>query len=997
MSAVVQFPGGKHGESTYKGKKITRGPSGVTISDVNAPLDPGTKTHRGNLAKKMTESERRLLASRICEYIEVDKQSRADWERREAIGLALMGVNELPEEMAAWKAKVDSPGGAQVKMPLVIEASVHFQARAIAELFPAEGPVKTQVLGKQTAERTAQAERMKNFGNYYFTQIDKGYYADTDQMLLYLPLAGSAFRKAGINWTTGLPELRYVKATNFIVPYSAIDLQSAPRYTHLYPMTGQEIRRAMEEGRFMNVRLQRPAMNVAKHSQTADVSDGRTPSEHDDDANYDIAECHIWLECEVDKHGAPESGTNSWKLLPYVAVVERSNEEVLLLQRNYERPDPKNKAEPLKKIEWFTHHKFFPGLGFYGWGYTHVVGSLAKATNDAVNALLDAAYAANFQGGFITKEGRAAGVAGEIQLEHGKWKVLDGTYEELQKALYTPPFREPSPALSKLAELLITSFQRFASTTEAAVGDANNLGPVGTTIALIEQSNVVPTAIHKRLHVSMGHELQMWSRLVHMYMPNRYDYEQSEEERFLLKKDFDGAVDVVPVSDPNISSQTQRIAMCQGTLQLQTEAPDLYTPPKRIEAHRRMLAAMRVPDIDAVAPELKTPKYLDPIAEFTMVMGGAPVKAFEQQDHAAHLAAHQHQRQFLQGMPNFAMMAPERQQLILSALDAHEADHISLLYRRQVMAAAGVPLQPLDDNGEPAELPPEIEYKVTAAVVGMLPPPPPPAQGAQEDPLAKTKADVEARKMLAEAELERSTQAFLAEEQRKGRAFDAEEQRKDELTQAEIVRQGAKARLELRKGAAAAGQQLSAKEQAAQQQLSHKDAATRQQLVHKEAGTGQQLRHKDATQGQALRHKDAGATQDRTIKQTGAEQDRTLKGKSAEQDRKNKELTAASDRENKGKGAAQDRRLTASKSQQEQRLTEQQHEQGARHTEEQHQQAVSILKEDHAIEARHKEDDHKQASKQAEQSGKLKLQQTKQQMQAKKVASKSTKKKATKK
>lgn len=984
MGSVIQLKPGTHGESVHKGRRFIRGANGVTILDGDAqPETAASRSHGANLADRMTASERKALADRIIEYIEVDERSREDWKKREEIGLALMGVSELGQELADRAGDVESPGNAQVKLPLMIEASTHFQARAIAEIFPSEGPVKTQVLGKQTPERTAQADRIRNFGNYYLTQVDKGYYADTDQMLLYLPLAGSAFRKAGINWATGLPELRYVKATNFIVPYAAIDLESATRYTHLYPMSGQEVRRAMEAGRFSNVRLQRPAMNEARHARTSDVSDNRTPVEHDDDATYDIAECHIWLECPDDKNGRPSDGEQSWKLLPYIVVIERTNGEVLMLKRNYERGD-----KQFKKINWFTHHKFFPGLGFYGWGYPHVVGSLAKASNDSVNALLDAAYAANFQGGFLTKEGKAAGLAGDNRLEHGVWKVLDGSYEELQKALYTPDFKEPSPALAKLCEMLIESFRRFASTTEAAVGDANNLGPVGTTIALIEQSNIVPTAIHKRLHVSMGHELQMWARLVHMYMPSRYDYEQSQEERFLLRKDFDGAVDVIPVSDPNISSQTQRLAMCQGVLQLQSEAPDLYTPPKRIAAHRRMLEAMRVPDIDAVAPDLKTPKYLDPIAEFQVVMSGGPVRAYEMQDHTAHLAAHVNQRQFLMGMPNFVMMAPERQQLILSALDAHEADHVALLYRSQVMASAGVPLQPLDENGEPEELPPEIEQKITAAVVAMLPPPPPPVDkgGGDDGTLARTQAAIKAKEMESEANIQRETRAWQAEQERIKRAFDAEQlrlaeaaareqKRKDEANEAEIIRGTKKAVLDIKKGEAVAGQQLTAKERAAQQQLTHKELGTRQQLGHKEAGAKQQMRHKDL----------------------GAEQERGIKGKSAEQDRKNKELAAATDRENKGKGAAQDRRLTDSKAKQEQRLTEQQHQQSSKHTEEEHQQAVKILEEDHEIDAAHREDDHKRESKMAEQSGKLKLQQTKQQLQAKKQAAakkKSAKKKA---
>ena len=997
MGSVVQLKPGTHGQTVHRGRRFIRGASGVTILDGEAEPDAGPRSHRGNLAGKMTQSERRQLADRICEYIDIDRESRADWERREEFGLALMGINELPMELADRVGDVGSPGIAQVKMPLMIEAATHFQARAIAEMFPAEGPVKTKVLGKQTAERTAQAERIRNFGNYYLTDVDKGYYADTDQMLLYLPLAGSAFRKAGINWATGLPELRYVKATNFVVPYSAVDLISAPRYTDLYPMTGQEIRRAMEAGRFHNVRLMKPSLHESRHSRTSDVSDGRTASEHEDDALYDIAECHIWLELEVDRFGKPgkdELNQGGWKLLPYVVVVERSNREVLLIQRNWEKGD-----KTCKKIEWFTHHKFFPGLGFYGWGYTHVVGSLAKATNDSVNALLDGAYASNFQGGFITKEGRAAGMAGEIELEHGKWKVIEGTYEELQKALYTPPFKEPSPALAKLTEMLVESFRRFGSTTEAAVGDANNLGPVGTTIALIEQSNVVPTAIHKRLHVSFGHELQMWARLVYLYMPNRYDYEQSEEERFLLRKDFDGTVDIIPVSDPNISSQTQRIAMCQGVLQLQTEAPDLYTPPKRVEAHRRMLAAMRVPDIDAVAPEVRSPKYLDPIAEFQMVMAGNPVKAFETQDHAAHLAAHTNQRGFLMGMVNFTMMAPDRQQLILSALDAHEADHLALMYRKQVMDAAGIPLPPPGDDGEPAELEPELEYKITSTVVGMLPPPPPPVEkpGGDDGMIAKTQAAIQAKQMEAEAAIQRETKAFMSEEERKKRAFDAEElrkseaaardnKRKDEATEAEIIRGTKKAVLDIKKGEAVAGQQLTAKERAAQQQLQHKDAGTRQQLAHKEAGTGQQLRHKEAGAGQQLRHKDAGAKQQLTHKE-----------QQAQQALKQKDAGAGQDREIKGKSAAQERRLTDSKAKQEQKLTEQSHQQGSRHTEEQHQQAVKILEEDHEIDASHREDDHKRESKMAEQSGKLKLQQTKQQLQAKKQAAakkKTAKKKA---
>jgi hypothetical protein len=734
------------------------------------------------------------------------------------------------------------------------------------------------------------------------------------------------------------------------------------------------------------------------------VSDNRTPSEHEDDANYDIVEYHINLELEVDPKGAPAKDGDSWRLLPYVVLVERHNTEILAVRRNWGAKDPQ-----FRKIIWFAHHKFLPGLGFYGWGYPHVIGSLAKACNDGVNAVFDAAYAATFQGGFITKEGKATGLGGEIRLEHGVWKPLDGTFDEIQKALYTPPFKEPSPALAKTVELCIDAFRRFASTTDAAVGDANPKGtPVGTIVALIEQSTVIPTAIHKRLHVSMGHELQMWARLVFEYMPNRYDYEdKTSEERFLLKKDFDGAVDVVPCSDPNIFSQTQRIALCQGTLQLQMEAPDLYPPVKRMEAHKRMLQAMRVPDWEGVGPELQAPKYLDPIAEFQLMTQGGPVKAFETQDHQAHLAIHANQRAHLLGSPSFMAMQPEKQQMILGALDAHDMDHVALDYRRRVMATARVPLPPPDQNGQAPELPPEIEAQVSAVVARALPPPPPPVPGAGagDDTIAKTQAAIKAKEMESAAAIERDGKSHAAEEQRKNAAWFAEEGRKQkthqfelqraaEETKAGIIRDGVTTKQKLKAGEAQTGQKLSAAERAAQQKLQHGDATT-----------GQKLRHADATVGQQLEHKDQGAKLDMGIKAAGADQELTNKQKAAEVDRKNKLKAAELDRDNKAKGAEVDRTEKGKSAAQERRLAASEHQQGTRHTEEEHKQAVKILEEDHQVELRQSEESATQDRelkkeggklqlKQAEQAGKLKIQQAKEQARAKKQAAK---KKPTKK
>lgn len=982
-SAVIQKPNGNHGESEYKGHRILRGPGGATITTIGA--DPGPRIpkkgdHDENLAELMTPNERRGLATRLNEYLAVDEDSRKDWTEREQRGLALMGIDDIPndDENAGY---VNSPGVAQVKMPMMIEASTNFQAHAIAELFPATGPLKAAVVGDRTADVMAQADRIETYGNYYLTQVDKGYFADTDQMLLYLPLSGSAFRKAAQDWVTGMPKLRYVKATNFVVPYSATCLEDAPRYAHTYTMTGQDIRRAMEKGMFADVRLQRPADGAAQHSKTADKADLRQLSLHDDDALYPIVEYHILMECEVDEDGAPESIDQSWALLPYIVVMEASNEEILMVRRNWAETDIKR-----EKIMWFAHHKFFPGLGFYGWGYPHVIGSLAKAANDSVNALLDSAYAANFQGGFTTKEGKAAGLAGEITMEHGKWKPLEGTFEEISKAIWSPDFHPPSPALANLTEQLLQAGMRFCNITETGTGDADNRGPVGTTLALIEQTRVVPTAIHKRLHNSMGQEFQMWADLTEQFMPDEYPYEMKGEQKMLLKSDFDGRVDVIPVSDPNIWSQTQRLALAQGTIELQDRAPDLYSPDKRVAAHRRMLEAMRVPDIDEVGPSIETPKYLDPVAEGQLILMGKGVKAFETQDHKGHMAIHANQRAMLLASPAFVGMVPERQQMVLNGFDTHQADHLGLAYRSMIMGVAGIPLPPLDPSGQSPELPPDIEMKITQAVVQRLPPTPPPAaapgQGVspQDEAAAlqaKTQATIEAKGQESAAQVERDTKAFIAEEKRKDVAatneqarierkskleesiaahkVTSEEQRKDASTGNQIVRDGAKAKLQQRN-----------LERQAQQKLSHGDAAAGQKLAAKDAETGQKLAHKDAETGQKLAHGDAQVNQqlehaDKTVSKDLEHQDKVSKQDLRHADADHRKLLAQGEDTHQA----------------EQRRADESHAGEERRADESHQQ-----------EQQRGAQTHKQSLKQTEESGKLKIQQAKETTRAKKTAAK---------
>lgn len=788
QSTMVDEPSAvdpRTGISELDGATIQRNADGsIVVEDqsLQGARIPTTGDHDENLAELMEEDERRQLAEKLIEYFEADKKSRAEWEDAERIGLELLGV-KAPEE----DSTVVSPGTAQVKHPMLIEAITRFQARAITELFPSGGPVKAMILGKQSAERTAQRDRVENFGNYYFTTMDAGYFEDTDQMLTYLPLSGSVFRKAQQNWTTGFVELRYVKATDLVVPYTAKSLRDASRYGHPYSMVGSDVRRAKAKKLWANFELSKPPTGgTVTNNPLADAADNREPSFHDDDNVYDFIEYHIDMDLAVDPQASKgDDGKDFEGPVPtYIVILERNTREVMMVRRNWKAEDP-----AMKRRAWFTHHKFLPGLGFYGWGYVHVLGSIQKAISDAGNAILDNAYAVNFQGGFITNEGKAAGLdGGEIRLEHGVYKQLKGSFEELSKAIWEPDFKPASPALALIAQSWLEAAQRFAATTDAAVGDADNTGPVGTTLALIEQSKEIPTAIHKRLHMSFGEELRMWAELVFEYGPDTYAYSSEEEEGQFIKADFDGRVDIVPVSDPNIWSNQQRLALAQAVLELQARDPSLYPPPKKIAAHRRLLEAMRVPNIDEIGPEMETPRYLDPIAENQAMMVGRAVKAFEQQHHPAHIAIHKHQVGYLtaSGMP------PEQLDPIMAVHWAHIREHMALDIRAQVIQMAGVPLPPLDESGEAPELPPDLEAEVSQAVMEALPALPPPPQATGEDgavdadaTIAKTKAAIEAKDMESKAAIARADEAFEAEEARKEVAFQAEQHRVQEAAIAE--------------------------------------------------------------------------------------------------------------------------------------------------------------------------------------------------------------------
>lgn len=708
-----------------------------------------------NLADRLSETQSAGLGQELRQYVESDLQSRAGWEKKLSAGMEIIGLDEVPTDAAAFD------GAAMINHPALAEAMVQFQARAMEELMPPAGPVKCVVMGKSNPDRDAQRERVEDFMNYQLTEEDDEYYWDTDSMLFYLPFAGSAFKKIAVSPITGTTRSRFINAEDFIVPYSARSLSGASRYTHRYTMTRNDYMRAVDNGYFVDANLpdaQGQGTEQDEHRELQDKSDDRAAAYHPNDVVYTFCETHIDWEFDWEDQG----GKTMFKK-PYAITWEWESGKVVRISRIWDENDEKCRREC-----WFVHEKYLPGLGFYGFGILHLIGSLGRAASGALRAVLDGSMTASLQGGFKSRDAR---MAGDWVFRPGVWQDVDMTAEELAKSFYTPPFKEPSPALFKTLELIVNSIQRFSSTTEAMVGDANNTGPVGTTVALIEQGSKVFSGIHKRLHLAARQEFKLIAKANFRYMEvEEYPYDAGGEERRVLKTDFDGRVDIVPVSDPNIFSSVQRIAIAQAVAQAASENPDIFDRSDKVRAFKALVKALKVPDADEYLKSSEK-RRLDPVSENQVIMTGGGANAHPEQDHDAHLAVHMHG---LQTMMVNAQGDPDAQQRIM-AMKAHVAEHFAWQYRLQMSAAmqqaTGAPLPAFDPNAPETyeELPIEIENAIAVAVAQSMPPPPEPEQqdpqaGADEE--ARRKADRE--DMLAQRKMQREDAAHMAEMRRKG-------------------------------------------------------------------------------------------------------------------------------------------------------------------------------------------------------------------------------------
>ena len=730
--------------------------------------EPESDEFVANLAEEISGAEESELIADVVDKVQADLESRRDWQRRIDQAMELLGLRDTPLKDLPFE------GASSVTYPLIAEACVQFQARAIEEVFPSEGPCKTKIVGERTTEKEEQADRVQHHMNYQMTEQDRAYFWHVDQMLFWLPVAGSAFKKTYYDPISDMVVSRLVFPGDFIVPYIATDLRTAPRYTHRVYRTDGELKRLIQSGFYKEVELSEPANSMNdtdsqdRSREMMDEADDRQQSMHEKDFVYEILEMHCDLELEDDQEKYFPDGEGY--PLPYIITVNKTDETLLGIRRNWREND-----ELFEKRLWFTHYKYLPGLGFYGFGLLHLIGSVAESSTGTIRALLDSAAFANLQGGFVSDEVKLP--PGDHTINPGVWKQVKVSAEELQRAFYTPPFKEPSPALANLFKELVEAGRRFASITEEMVGDAPNTGPVGTTIALIEQGSKVFSGVHRRLHTAQAEEFSLRAELNFEFLDEEYPYEIEGQDMMVMKADYDGRVDVIPVSDPNIFSSTQRIAQAQAMIDLAERFPGEFNLSKAIE---RFLKAIKVPDYEELLTGKTSQARRDPIQENMSMLTGGGAKAFVAQDHQAHITVHMN---FLMGLNEDALA------IVGPMMQSHIAEHYALKYyadmNQQFMAQTGemLPLPTwMDGEGtdEEDEIPVEAEIVISQIAAQM---PPMQIMPQQEDDAADPDKEDEHQQ-----EMRHKQEVFQLEQQQKDEAFAREQERLDGKADADANR-----------------------------------------------------------------------------------------------------------------------------------------------------------------------------------------------------------------
>ena len=582
-----------------------------------------------NLAEVLGDDVLASIASDLLSSIKGDKQSRSEWEKTYTDGLKYLGMKFDDARSQPFE------GSSGVIHPILAEAVTQFQAQAYKEMLPAKGPVKTEIVGARTVEIENQAERVQEFMNYYIMNVMKEYDPELDQMLFYLPLAGSAFKKVYFDVVLNRAMSKFIPPEDLIVPYEAADISSAERITHVINMSSNEIKKQQLSGFYANVDIGSDgyAEDMSEVEEAIDEIQGMSPS-YKENRNRTVYEVHTVLDIEgfedVDATGNP-TGLK----LPYIVTSEDSSEKVLSIRRNY------NEIDPLKnKINYFVQYKFMPGLGFYGLGLSHMIGGLSKASTSILRQLIDAGTLANLPAGFKARGMRIRDE--DDPLQPGEFRDIDTTGGSLRENLIPLPIKEPSNVLMQLLGLLVDSGKRFAAIADMNVGDMNAAMPVGTTVALLERGTKVMSAIHKRLHYSQKLEFNLLAKVFGESLPPIYNYAIGTGSNEVKQQDFDDRVDIIPVSDPNIFSQSQRVTLAQELLQMVQSNPQVHGPMGIYEAYRRMYAALGVDNVEALLqpPPDMTPQPVEAGLENAGLLLGQPAQAFPEQNHQAHIDTH---------------------------------------------------------------------------------------------------------------------------------------------------------------------------------------------------------------------------------------------------------------------------------------------------------------------------------------------------------------------
>jgi hypothetical protein len=669
-------------------ESVTIGMDGMEIEIT--PEAESEDDFNANLAEYIDEETLQTLASDLIGDFDEDISSRKDWMQTYVDGLELLGM-KIEERTEPWE------GACGVYHPMLSEALVKFQSETMMATFPAAGPVKTQIIGKETPAKKESALRVQDDMNYQLTDVMKEYRPEHERMLWGLGLAGNAFKKVYFDPGMDRQVSYFVPAEDIVVPYGASNLESAPRVTHVMRKTENELRKLQVAGFYCDIDLGTPENTLDEvEKKIAEKMGFRATS----DNRFKLLEMNVDLDLKGYEH-KDEDGNKTGIALPYVVTIEKGTSNVLAIRRNWE-PDDETHA----KRQHFVHYGYVPGFGFYCFGLIHLIGAFAKSGTSLIRQLVDAGTLSNLPGGFKTRGMRIKG--DDTPIAPGEWRDADVASGVLRDNLLPLPYKEPSQTLMTLLNQIVEEGRRFANAADLTLSDMSAQAPVGTTLAILERTLKNMSAIQARVHYSMKQELGLLKKIIAEYTPDDYAYQPSEGSRKAKKSDYDD-VDVIPVSDPNASTMAQKIVQYQAVLQLAQGAPQLYNLPL---LHRQMLEVLGIKEAAKLVPMDGDQKPTDPVSENQNVLSGKPVKAFIYQDHKAHITVHMSAMQDpkIQALLQQNPMAQQMQ----AAMMAHINEHLGFEYRRQIEEQLGMPLPPqMDESGEETQMSPEVEARLS--------------------------------------------------------------------------------------------------------------------------------------------------------------------------------------------------------------------------------------------------------------------------------------------